>query len=233
MAEVATRKDAVGDLTLYDVRCKDGRTAVVATTCAHHMGAVNMAVFAAPRLKELLPRSATLVGIAAAVDTKDVGLGDVPFASEVLGYDDIAVQSSTFSFRTSGYQVDPRMLRAAGALRLSRSTYQPWQDDCVRHIDRVVDEVNAVRKVPIQKPAVIERPYLQTGIVAGGPFLLRDRNFRDALRRHPKEQELAGKILVAGPVASQARVRGDGVEGLHGGRTRSRRACDGDQGRQR
>ncbi len=202
MAEVARRRDAVGDLTLYDVCWPDGRTAVVATACAHHLGAVNMAVFAAPRLKDFRPRSATLVGIAAAVDTKDVALGDVPFASEVLGYDDIAVESSTLSFRTSGFQVDPRMLRAAGALRISRTTYQPWQDDCVRHIHRVVDEVNAGRRGSIQKPTVIERPHLQSGIVAGGPFLLRDRNFRDALRRHPTEQALAGKspVSVAGPV---------------------------------
>jgi nucleoside phosphorylase len=202
MAEVATRRDAIGDLTLYDVRWKDGRTAVVATACAHHLGAVNFAVFAAPLLKNIRPRSATLVGIAAAVDTKDVALGDVPFASEVLGYDDIAVENSTFSFRTSGYQVDPRMLRAAGALRISLATYQPWQDDCMRHIQRVVDVVNALRRMPIQKPPVIAPPHFHTGIVAGGPFLLRDRGFRDALRRRPQEQALAEKaaVSVAGPV---------------------------------
>ncbi|HLK99141.1 MAG TPA: hypothetical protein VK539_01085 [Myxococcaceae bacterium] len=193
---VATQVDVTGRVRLYDYPLSAGRVARVAVVSAHQMGAVAMGVFAAPLLSSLRPRTACLIGIAAAVDTAAVHLGDVPFASQVFSYDDIAVEDGVLTFRTQGYQVDPMMRAAVGELRLSAATYRPWQDECERVIETVVGVLNQLRQVPI-KPPKLERPsHLVVEIVAGGPFLLRDQDFREALHDLPKHRS----VSVAAPV---------------------------------
>ncbi|HEX7838309.1 MAG TPA: hypothetical protein VF469_12630 [Kofleriaceae bacterium] len=125
MSRVAKERSKRDHVTVYEYPLGDGTTARVATASAHQMGAVNMGIFIAPLLKGLHPRSTALVGIAAAIDAGEVALGDVPFASQVLSYDDIAFEAGTLTFRTEGYPVDPGMRRAVGALRTSLASYQP------------------------------------------------------------------------------------------------------------
>jgi nucleoside phosphorylase len=158
----------------------------VAIVSAHNMGAVGMGVFAAPLLEKLRPRVATLVGIAAAVDTSVVGLGDVPFASQVLSYDDIAVQDGILTFRSEGYQVAPDMRTAVGELRSAAPNYLPWQRDCREVIDHVVKTLNKLRRTPVVMPKLDGLPHLVVEVTGGGPFLLRDAEFRNALRGSPK-----------------------------------------------
>jgi nucleoside phosphorylase len=201
MSRVAKEHHKRGHVIVHEYFLGDGTAARVATASAHQMGAVNMGVFIAPLLNDLRPRSTTLVGIAAAIDAGEVALGDVPFASQVLSYDDIAVEASTLTFRTEGYPVDPRMRHAVGALRTSRSAYAPWQDGCLAVIGGVIEDASRLRRRAVKRPEMVEPPHLIVGVTAGGPFLLRDRGFSDSLREHPKERELAGaRIGVAAPV---------------------------------
>lgn len=179
---VATEQRIDQQLTLYEYTCPSGRKMQIAAASAHAMGAVNMGVFTSPLLQELRPRSATLVGIAAAINQGAVRLGDVPFSSHVLSYDDIAVQNGSMTFRSEGYQVDPAMLRAAGVLRTSHRSYGPWQHECQRLLKPTIDEVNRLRVHPIQLPATHDLPHLIVDVTAGGPFLLRDSDFADTLR---------------------------------------------------
>jgi nucleoside phosphorylase len=171
------------DRRMYRVLAKGQQWIRVGVVSAHQMGAVSLGIFVAPLLKELRPKRAILVGIAAAVDTSEVGLGDVPFGTQVLSYDDIAVESGVLIFRSEGFQADPTMRRWVGALRTSRGLYVEWQRDCSRTIRRVVKSVNLMRRQPIVPPTRIVRPHLIAGIVAGGPFLLRDRGMREALTK--------------------------------------------------
>jgi len=204
MSRVAKEHHKRGHAIVYEYPLGDGTAARVATASAHQMGAVNMGVFIAPLLNDLRSRSTTLVGIAAAIDAGEVALGDVPFASQVLSYDDIAVETGTLTFRTEGYQVDPRMRHAVGALRTSLAAYAPWQEECLALIDSVIEDVSRLRRRAVKRPEPMERPHLIVGATAGGPFLLRDRGFSDSLREHPKERELAGaRIGVAAPVHSK------------------------------
>ncbi len=75
------------------------------------------------------------------------------------------------------------MRRRVGALRTSNVPYVNWQRDCLRIIRRVIRSVSAMRRRPIVAPARVVPPHLIAGNVAGGPFLLRDRGFRDALTK--------------------------------------------------
>lgn len=196
----ATHVCADGALTFYEYALADGRSARLATASAHSLGAVSMSVFTSPLLREVRPRSATLVGIAAAIDTDVVQVGDVPFSSHVLSYDDIAVDGGRLTFRTEGYPVDPSMRRAAGALRTTRRTYEPWQDDCLRLLDPVIAELNRLRRQSVRPPEVRERPHLVVEVTAGGPFLLRDRGFREDLRKPHKEPGPVPRVQLEAPV---------------------------------
>ncbi|MFY0579193.1 AAA family ATPase [Cystobacter fuscus] len=193
---VATQVGETGGIRLYNYSLWPGREACIAVASAHQMGAVAMGVFAAPLLDRLRPRTACLIGIAAAVDTAAVQLGDVPFASQVFSYDDIAVEDGVLTFRTQGYQVDPMMRAAVGELRLSVATYRPWQEECQLVIRTVVDVLNQLRPAPIKPPKLKRLSHLVVETIAGGPFLLRDQDFRGALRDLPKH----GSSSVAGPV---------------------------------
>ncbi|HEX7836388.1 MAG TPA: NB-ARC domain-containing protein, partial [Kofleriaceae bacterium] len=201
MSRVAKGRSTRGHVAVYEYPRGDGTTARVATASAHQMGAVNMGMFIAPLLKDLHPHSTALVGIAAAIDTGEVALGDVPFASQVLSYDDIAVEAGSLTFRTEGFPVDPAMRRAVGALRTSLASYQPWQEECLGLIDGVIKDVSQLRPRAVSHPGKVDRPHLVVGPIAGGPFLLRDRGFSESLQEHPRERELIGaRITVAAPV---------------------------------
>lgn len=188
------------DVTYYQYAL-GRRTACVATASAHKMDAVDLSAFAASMFTQLAPRSATLVGIAAAVDRSEIGLGDVPFASQVLNYDDIVIDSDSMTFRTAGYPTDPAMQRAAGRLRTKPRHYAAWQADCLGCIDPVLAYVNALRRIPITlPPAMIDRPrpHMAVGIEGGGPFLIRDYGFRNPLRA-PAPQALVAGIGISAP----------------------------------
>ena len=186
------------DYSVYAITCADRCEKRVAIASAHGQGDA-LGVFAAPLLRELRPRKVALVGIAAAVDLGEVNLGDVPFASEVLSYSDIAVSRGTLTFRTAGFPADPEMERVIGRLRTSVIAYRRWQRACVTSIRKVVRDVNQLRSRKVIVPDDIATPHLVVGPVAGGPFLLRDRSFRDALRSTPGRLKL-GRIRVAHPV---------------------------------
>lgn len=198
MELVATRTGEHGELTFYDFPIGDGRVARVATASAHSQGATSMGVFVAPLLSVAnKPRSASLVGIAATVDPGQASLGDVPFAEGVVSYDDIAIQDSTLTFRTDGFPVDSKMRRAVGALRTSVEKYQPWQHACTKLIAQVIESVNLLRKVRALPPESVAPPHILVDKVASGPFLLRDADFREALRTPAREKDLSGTKIAA------------------------------------
>ena len=95
----------------------------VATASIHQMGAVPMAAKAPRLLKAVRPEAAVLLGISATTVPGTIGLGDVPVASQVIEYDDIAAAQGEFTFRSDGYQVDPRLRDAAGALQADLGRY--------------------------------------------------------------------------------------------------------------
>jgi nucleoside phosphorylase len=183
LSHVGTKGSPYDKVTPYSYRVRDTAMLRVATACAHQVGAVDMCGFASDLLGRLRPRSATLVGIAAAVDTSVVKLGDVPFASHVVSYDDLAVEGKGISVRPRGYPVDPRMLYAVGELRTSAEAYGAWQDECLEEIRTVIQKVSTLRQRRIIVPRPIPRPHLVVEVTAGGPVLLRDKGFRDSLRK--------------------------------------------------
>jgi len=185
LEELATPAgQATGDnYQLYDYDAGEGRVYRVATASAHQMGAVKMGVFAAPLFSGLKPACAALIGIAAAVDTEEVDLGDVPFSSHVVSYDDIKVADGVLTFRDEGYQTDPKMRKAVGALRTSAKTYRPWQDDCEKVLTRIIPKLNVLRRGTITEPEERAAPsHLLVAVTGGGPFLLRDADFRNSLK---------------------------------------------------
>ncbi|MBU0595054.1 hypothetical protein KJ567_00005, partial [Candidatus Bipolaricaulota bacterium] len=188
---VSATLDSVGErmageyngCSIYDYSRGSVRLSV-ATASAHEQGAVSMAAFTARLLERVRPTAACLVGIAAAVDTAALGLGDVPVAREILSYDDVAVQGAQLDFRTKGYQTDPQMRRSVGAIRTTTESYAAWQGECHENIQKILGELNRLRRTPILPPGEeLAGPHLIDGVVAGGPFLLRDSEFRDRLRR--------------------------------------------------
>ncbi len=100
------------------------------------------------------------------------------------------------TFRTEGYQSNPDMRRAVGAFRSSRTTYMPWRDACLELMPKIVPTLNDLRQKPIIPPVNIDRPHMVVDVTAGGPFLLRDAEFRDSLKQLPE----ASRIKVTAPV---------------------------------
>jgi nucleoside phosphorylase len=159
----------------------------VATASIYQMGGVAMAAKAPGLFKAVRPESAVLLGISATVVPNLMGLGDVPVASQVIEYDDIAATPGKLIFRPEGYQVSPRLRDAAGALQVDSHRYSSWQDDCLSAIGDVVARLNPVRSTQIKAPSNARRPHLFVGIGAGGPFLIRDAAFRREVESlHPK-----------------------------------------------
>jgi nucleoside phosphorylase len=199
MKLVASEMAVQGHLRIYQLPLGEDRSCRVVTASAHAIGAVSMAVFATSLFERFQPESATLVGIAAAIDSSVVDLGDVPFASQVISYDDIVTKDGALTFRTEGFQVDPVMRRVVGELRTSTETYQPWRDDCIRAIRKIVYMLNPLRRTTIRPPEEVQPPHLVVEVTAGGPFLLRDADFRDALVKR-SDVLPEGSIRVEGPV---------------------------------
>jgi len=183
----ATRVKRKDYLALYDYTYED-QVFRVATQSACHQGAVAMGIFASSVFAELRPRLAALVGIAAAVDLTEVGLGDVPCTTLVLSYDDIKVRSGKLIIRSGGYPTDNHLVRAIEKLRTSPITYRPWRKACRTQIKALVAALNEDR--PKQHPnkqiktrAISRDPDIVAAITAGGPFLIHDADFRDDLRK--------------------------------------------------
>jgi nucleoside phosphorylase len=184
---VAKRINDLGTIPLYEYRqVTSGARLIVATASAHSMGAVAMGIFTTQILKVVQPNSVILIGIAASVNNTLASRGDVPFASQVISYDDIAVQRGILTFRTQGFPVDPVMRIAIGELRSSYESYGPWQKDCVSIISKIIENLNNLRKQKINPPSQITPPHLIVELLAGGPFLIRDKDFRDSLAKQPK-----------------------------------------------
>lgn len=177
---------------IYRYTTSQKKQYTVATVSSHAIGAVRLGAFIATVLSAIDPRAAILVGIAAAVDTEKLVLGDVPFSAEVVSYDDIAVDSDgSMTFRTSGYPADPTLKKAVAAIRSSLRDYSAWQNSCIEICPRVIADVNQMRRDKIIMPDEgIMAPHLVMEVTAGGPILLRDPGFRQSLRvggTSPKE----------------------------------------------
>lgn len=183
----AKRIGVRGGAPVWEYTTEDGERYEIASVSAHAIGAPSMALAAARWLEELAPEFAVLVGIAAAVNTQGLRIGDVPLATEVIGYGDIAVENRRLTFRTSGFSVDSRLKYAAGELRSDIKPYLAWQRDCRSAIGLIVSTLNALRqeKVVYDEDA-FEAPHFIVGVAGSGPFLLRDADFRDKLRNFPK-----------------------------------------------
>jgi nucleoside phosphorylase/tetratricopeptide (TPR) repeat protein len=194
--ELAANNGTENDITLYNFQRDYDTNYLIGVVCAHQMGATKMGTFAAPVLKNISPKAAVLIGIAASVDNSAVNIGDVPFSSHVLSYDDIAIEDGKMTFRTEGYQSDPKMRKAVGTLRSSTSTYTPWRNACIEIMPKVIKELNELCSQIITPPKEVARPHLVVEVTAGGPFLLRDAEFRDSLKKLPD----LSAIKVSAPV---------------------------------
>ncbi len=158
------------------------KSGTIATASSFHKGAVAMGIFITPLLHELRPQKVILFGIAATVKPSECSLGDVPCASQVLSLEDIAVEDG-LEFRTQGFQTDIDVRRWIELLSSSSERYTRWQAECEKVIGEVVKRMNHLgfRKSKIKIPNKIKKPHIFVGNVAGGPFLLRDEDFRNSL----------------------------------------------------
>ena len=103
MRAEASHVHGTNDLEIFDYTLNsNGRTKRIAIASAYEQGATSMAAFAGRLLSQLKPHEAVLVGIAAFVDGEVLRLGDVPFAEQVVSYDDIAIEDATMTFRSRG-----------------------------------------------------------------------------------------------------------------------------------
>jgi hypothetical protein len=164
-----------------------------------------MSVATGPWLDSIKPGFAILVGIAAAIKTKGIELGYVPFADQVFGYGDIAVEAGKLTFRNSGFQVDAKMGLAAGELCSAPELYSEWQKECRSVIDAIIPIINSMRAIKVAPPvpADVLDPHLIVGVIGSGPFLLRDADFRDKLVNFPREipeTTISASIRVSGPI---------------------------------
>ncbi|MDE2369702.1 MAG: trypsin-like peptidase domain-containing protein [Burkholderiales bacterium] len=184
-------------VSIFDFDRGDGRIYRIGSASAHQMGATKMGAYCAPIFKDLSPEAAVLVGIAASADPSIASLGDVPFSSHVLSFDDIAVEAGVLTFRTEGYPTHPEMRKAVGSLRTSVHTYVPWRNACKDTIPKVVKSLNELRQTKITPPVDYSHPHIIVDVTAGGPFLIRDAEFRDTLS---KKMPAATKIAISAPV---------------------------------
>jgi nucleoside phosphorylase len=183
---VSTHGALPNRVALYEYACKDGARYLLATASTHDMGAVAMSGFATLLLASgVRPGCAALVGIAASLTREEFDVGDVAVASAVFSADDIKVENGTLTFRTHGYQTDRLMCMAAGSLREQGASHAAWRAECVSVVTGVAEELSAdgLRTRPITVPADVKPPRLAVEPGVGGPFLIADAAFGEALRK--------------------------------------------------
>jgi nucleoside phosphorylase len=165
---------------LYLLPSDDGELTICVAS-DFSMGGEKMAAFAARVFSNWKPSAAVLTGIAGLVDVKNYGLGDVAVADQVFSYANVAVTDGELLFRKSGYQVSAALRRAAGRLLADTAAYAAWQDAARTNIAPLVDSANVTRpkKQQIVAPLLEDPPVLFVETGAGGPFLVRDKEFRD------------------------------------------------------
>ena len=196
--EVGSTGDLPRRLTLYDFEAGDAGTYRIGAISRRDMGAVAMTDLMADILASgTRPACAVLVGIAATTDPAEAKVGDVPVASAVFSADDIKVKEGRFEFRPAGYPTDSLMRAAAGAIRERGGLHSRWRTACRDLVPRVLDELNrhGLRAKPITVPdGGFDLPRMLVEKGAGGPFLIADAKFSEALRKgdrfiaplHPK-----------------------------------------------
>lgn len=168
------------DILRYNYTTDQKKLIQIAVASAFEKGAVAMGVFISPLLREMKPKKVILFGIAATIRPYECVLGDVPCASQVISLDDIAVKNG-LEFRTEGFQTDPSIRRWIGYLQASFERYPLWQNECIKMITKIVKSINNNRRIKIIIPENYCKPHILVGNVAGGPFLLRDADFREHL----------------------------------------------------
>jgi hypothetical protein len=173
MSSVAKHAGTKGQADLWCYSTPDQKSYIIATASAHAQGTNPMAVATGSWLESIDPGSAVLVGIAAAVKTKGIELGYVPFVEQVVGYGDIAIEAGKLTFRSSGFQVDAKMRVSAGQLRSAPEPYTAWQKECRSVINTIIPMINSMRaaKVVSPVPADVPDPHLIVGVMGSGPFL--------------------------------------------------------------
>lgn len=204
----ATRVKREGELAFYDYT-HENKVYRVAALSACHQGAVSMGIFASSVFARLQPQFAALVGIAAAVDLEEVGLGDVPCTRSVFSYDDLKVDDGRLTIRSGGFPADLKLITAVLGIQSSPSAYKHWREECKSQIEPVVELLNLIRpkrrpNKQIQIGDAWRAPQLVEAITAGGPFLIADADFRDSLRKTrdelPREQEECKKLQIDQPL---------------------------------
>lgn len=200
-AFVKNHGDVPNRMTLYEYQNGANEKYLLATASMHDMGAVAMTEFTVSLLGSgIRPAGAVLVGIAATLARDNVDVGDVPVASEVFAADDIKVEHGQLTFRTHGFQVDHRMRRAAGDIRAQGDLHRAWRERCRSMIAHVVEDLAAdgLRPKPITVPDEVTLPRLVLEAGAGGPFLIADADFGQALLKGSATvQQLSPKLAWA------------------------------------
>lgn len=194
MARCATALPDFRGLAMFEYRTDTANLYRIGVASAHDSGAVSMGTYASKLLGSVTPACMVLLGFAASAKPDDLGLADLPVASEVFSYDDIAIEDGKLTFRPHGFQVDTEMRRAASELRSRFEPYRRWQDKCRTLITEIVPEINEMRRASVTLPLEIEAPHMTVDRGAGGPFLVRDAKFMEALSKgsptisavHPK-----------------------------------------------
>jgi len=166
---------------IYEFVTPHGTRFKIGICSAHLQGASTLSAVATRQLAEYRPKVAALLGIAAVVDTRSLALGDVPFATHIVGTEDIAVENGTLTFRSEGFQCDSRFRSAIGSLRSDQSIYQSWQLDCLLGLPPLIYRLNSMRRTKVVHPGNLCAPHILAGNVSGTPFLIRDASFRSIL----------------------------------------------------
>jgi nucleoside phosphorylase len=162
----------------------------IAAACANAMGAVPTAVLATKLFETHKPATAILVGIAASVDPNQAKLGDVVVSDVVYSYDNIEVTKRGYYIRTIPYDVALDISQAVGAFARDYATYERWQNVCEETIPKLLTKIGSRRNLEIKdlraRPDDVvwpQKPTLLTEPIAGGPFLIKEKNFRNSLRK--------------------------------------------------
>lgn len=200
MGSLANLREEKDGLRVYSYLTSSGIEMSIGVASANLQGASTMSAVAARQFERYKPSCAALIGIAAAVDTDELSLGDVPFANQVVGTDDMSIADGVLTFRTEGFQCDSRVRTAFGALRSDVNRYEAWQIDCLINLPILISELNILRRIQITQPTGLAAPHILGGTVAGTPFLIRDSNFRDDLRKSKPEAANYRKIQVSQPL---------------------------------